>query len=54
VKDDKKPWNRRWKRPFVPGNKREAEAVIKKVVEIGGFPPLKYLLKLVKGGSPWK
>ena len=51
----KKPWNARFKKPFVPGNEEEAMKVIEKFRELGGLPPLEYLIRILDisdGGAP--
>jgi hypothetical protein len=53
---DLKPWFKEDRRPFIPGNKKEAQKVIKDILKKVGQPPLELLRRLLnnrKGGAPW-
>jgi len=53
---DLKPWFRRNRRPFLPESKKDAQGIIKQVLQKIGQPPLELLCQLLdnpKGGAPW-
>lgn len=49
-----KPWGRRQKRPFVAKDKKDAQKIIRLVLQKVGIPPLEFLYQLLnnpKGGA---